>query len=82
MRGGLLSGGSASLAHDVGHAEHHAFHIFSDANHFEDGRDHYVQDHDQNMVHLRDTPNTLEPDSRRAPEVNAWNVDEIQMGKY
>lgn len=35
------------------------------------------------MVHLRDTPNALrEPSSRQAPEVNAWNVDEIQMGKY
>jgi hypothetical protein len=81
MRAGLLSTGSANLAHDVVHPDH-AFHMFSDANHYEDVGDHYVQDHDQNMVHLRDTPNTLEPDSRRAPEVNAWNVEEIQMGKY
>jgi len=81
MRAGLLSVGSASLAHDVVHPDH-AYHIYSDANNYEDCGDHYVRDHDQNMVLLRDTPNTLEPDSRRVPEVNAWNVDEIQMSKY
>ena len=77
MRGGLLSAGSASMAHEVGHADHHGFHIFSEASRFEDGGDQFAQ-HDRNMVHLRDTPNTLlEPSGRRAPEVNAWNVDEI-----
>ena len=42
MRGGLLSAGSASLAHDVGHGDHPAYHIFSEASRFQDAGDQFA----------------------------------------